>query len=83
MHPYPQAMDPGPRPTDPEMDGIVHELEAAGLLIIGVDAEGRETWTLTSEDAQVARQVAMSTDVGALELMSALLGDGEVGDPRR
>jgi hypothetical protein len=32
-----------------------------------------ETWTLTPEGAQVARQMAMSTEDGALELMGALL----------
>ena len=42
-------MDPGDRPTDPEMDGIVARLREAGLLTIGVDAKGKETWTLTPQ----------------------------------
>jgi hypothetical protein len=49
-------MDPGQRPSDDEMDVIVHGLEAAGLLTIGFDAEGRETWTLTPKGAQVAAE---------------------------
>ena len=52
-------MDPGTRPTDEEMDGIVAELRDAGLLTIGFDADGTETWTLTPAGEQVARQLAM------------------------
>ena len=55
-------MDPGLRPTDGEMDGIVHQLEAAGLLTIGFDAAGEETWTLTPEGVQVANQLAMGDE---------------------
>ena len=58
-------MDPGPRPTDPEMTAIVAELRDAGLLTIGTDAEGRETWTLTATGVQVARKMAMSSEDGA------------------
>jgi len=47
------------RPSDEEMDAIVAEPEAAGLLAIGVDAEGRETWALTPMGAQVANQMEM------------------------
>ena len=35
------------------------ELEAAGLLTVGFEADGTETWTLTPEGVQVARQPAM------------------------
>jgi hypothetical protein len=43
------------------MTAIVADPEAAGLLTIGFDAEGHETWALTTECAQVACQIAMST----------------------
>jgi hypothetical protein len=49
----------------PEVDAIVAELERAGLVTIGRDAEGRETWTLTPEGAAVARALAMSGEAGA------------------
>jgi hypothetical protein len=45
------------------MDALIAELAAAGLLTIGTDAEGQETWTLTPEGAQVARHMAMSGEV--------------------
>jgi hypothetical protein len=67
-------MDLGPRPTDPEMDAIVAQLREAGLLTIGFDAEGKETWTLTAEGAQVARQLAMGDEAtinAILELVEA------------
>ena len=35
-------MDPGPRPTDDEMDDVVAQLRDAGLLTIGFDADGTE-----------------------------------------
>jgi hypothetical protein len=44
----------------PEVDAIVPELERAGLATIGRDADGRETWTLTAQGAQVARQPALN-----------------------
>jgi hypothetical protein len=50
------AMDLGPRPSDDEINGIVAQLRAAGLLTIGTDINGAETWTLTLEGTQVARQ---------------------------
>jgi hypothetical protein len=67
-------MDPGPRPTDDEMDGIVQELEAAGLLTIGFDADGGETWTLTPEGAQVARQLAMGDEATFNAILDAVEG---------
>jgi uncharacterized protein YegP (UPF0339 family) len=33
----------------PEVDAIVAELYRVGLVTIGKDAQGRETWTLTAE----------------------------------
>ena len=52
----------GPRPSGLGMDGIVHELEAAGLLTVRFDADGVETWTLTPEGVQVANQLAMGDE---------------------
>jgi hypothetical protein len=63
----------GSRPTDEEKSAIVAELEAAGLLATGFDADGGETWTLTHEGIQVAHQMAMSGEDGALELIAGLL----------
>jgi hypothetical protein len=49
------------RPSDEEIDGIISELEVAGLLTVGTDAQSRETWTLTAIGTQVATQRAMSS----------------------
>jgi hypothetical protein len=38
------------------------ELRDAGIVTIGVDADGRETWTLTAMDAALARQMAMDLE---------------------
>jgi hypothetical protein len=73
-------MDPGPPPTDAELDAIVADLETAGLLTIGTDAEGAVTWTLTPKGEQVAIQMAMSAEDDALELLTVLLDAAEV-DP--
>jgi hypothetical protein len=53
--------------------------ERAGLLTIGFDADGGETWTLTPEGVQVAHQMAMSGEDGALELIAGLLDAAEGG----
>jgi hypothetical protein len=58
--------------TEAEIGAIVAELVAAGLLTIGNDAEGKETWTLTREGARVGRMLAMKGD-GAGEVLAALL----------
>ena len=60
----------------PEVDAIVAELERAGLVTLGVDAEGRETWTMTAEGAALARQLAMNGDAGAA-VLTALLDAAE------
>ena len=66
--PYPLSVT-----DDTDMDAIVAELAAAGLLTIGHDAEGRETWTLTPAGEQVANQIAMSTEDDGVALLTALL----------
>jgi hypothetical protein len=58
---------------DPETDALIAEIERAGLVTIGTDAEGHETWTLTPQGAQVGRQMAMSAEDDALDLLTALL----------
>jgi len=45
---------------DPELDAIVEELQRAGFVTIGTDAEGEETWTLTPTGEQIALQMSMS-----------------------
>jgi hypothetical protein len=55
------------------LDACAAELECAGLLTIGFDADGGETWTLTPKGAQVAREMVTSSEDDALELLSALL----------
>lgn len=56
----------------PEVDAIVAELERAGLVTIGRDAEGRETWTLTAKGAQIGRQLALNEEAGAAALTALL-----------
>jgi hypothetical protein len=67
------------RPTDEEMDAMIAELVEAGLLTVGTDAEGRETWTLTTMGAQVATQMAMGHEDDAAALLDALLDAAEAG----
>ena len=55
-----------------ETDALMVELAAAGLVTIGTDAEGHETWTLTPKGAQVGRRLAMSADDGQA-VLDALL----------
>jgi hypothetical protein len=55
------------------MDAIAAELGDAGLLTIGTDAESTVTWTLTHRGEQVARQMSVSSEDDALELLAALL----------
>jgi hypothetical protein len=54
----------GGRPTDPDLLALASELEAAGLLTIGTDASGAQTWTLTREGTRAERLVAMGQDEG-------------------
>ncbi len=54
------------------------ELVAAGLLTIGHDAEGKETWTLTDEGARVGRMLAMKGDAAG-EVLAALLDEASRG----
>jgi hypothetical protein len=59
------------RPSDDWKDGMINELEEAGLLTVGSDAQGRKTWTLTASGAQVATQMPMSSEDDALALLDA------------
>ena len=69
---YPARMT-DERPSDEEMDAMIAEMVAAGLLTVGIDAQGRETWALTPKGAQVATQMAMSSEDDALAMFNALL----------
>jgi hypothetical protein len=59
--------------SDADVDEIVAELVAAGLVTLGTDTDGVETWALTAMGEQVARQVAMSSEDDAAALLDALL----------
>ena len=61
------------RPSDAEMDAMIAEMVQADLLTVGTDAQGRETWALTPKGAQVATQMAMSSEDDALAMFDALL----------
>ena len=55
------------------MDSIVADLAEAGLLSVGTDSEGNETWTLTPEGgAQVARQLAMGDEATFNAILDAV-----------
>jgi hypothetical protein len=59
---------------DPEFDAIVEELQRAGFVTIGTDAEGEETWTLTPTGEQIALQLSMSSEDDAAALLEASRG---------
>ena len=71
------------RPSDEEMDALIAEMLADGLLTVGTDAEGRETWALTPKGAQVATQMAMSSEDDALAMFDALLDAAEANTSAR
>jgi len=56
---------------DPEVDAIVDELQRAGYVTIGIDADGNETWTLTPTGEQIALQLSMSSEDAAAALLEA------------
>jgi hypothetical protein len=74
--PLPFADDPGAARRSGDT-AIVAEVEAAGLLTVGTDAQGRETWMLTPKGAQVATQMAMSHEDDAAAMLGALLDAAE------
>ena len=55
------------------------ELEAAGVVTLGIDAEGHETWVLTPQSEQLVRQLAMSSEDDMVALLDALLAAGPSG----
>jgi len=59
---------------DEEFDAIVEELQRAGFVTIGTDADGDETWTLTPTGEQIGLQLSMSSEDDAAALLEALLG---------
>jgi DNA-binding MarR family transcriptional regulator len=60
---------------DAELDAILEQVEAAGLVEQYVDEEGKQAMRLTPEGERVARQLAMLGEDGQDELMAALLGE--------
>ena len=61
---------------DAELDAILEQVEAAGLVEQFTDEEGQPAMRLTPEGVRVARQLAMLGEDGQDELMAALLGEG-------
>jgi hypothetical protein len=59
---------------DPEFDAVVAELQRAGFVTIGTDADGNETRTLTPAGERLARQLAMSGEDDQLALLEGMLG---------
>jgi hypothetical protein len=61
--------------TDPnaELDAILEQVEAAGLVETYTDDDGKEAMRLTPEGERVARQLAMMGEDGQDDLMAALL----------
>ena len=59
---------------DAELDAILEQVEAAGLVEQFTDEQGRPAMRLTPEGLRVARQLAMTDEDGQNELMKALLG---------
>jgi len=66
---------------DAELDEIVAMLESAGLLIETTE-DGKPALQLTAKGAQVATQMAMSSEDDAAAMFNALLYAAEA-DPRR
>ena len=66
-----------------ETNALAAELERAGLLTVTTRADGEPIYTLTPQGEMVARQMALSDEDGAAELLDALLAglleDGPTG----
>jgi hypothetical protein len=62
---------------DAELDAILEQVEAAGLIERYVDEEGWPTLRLTPAGVRVGRQLAMLGEDGQDALMAALLGEGD------
>jgi hypothetical protein len=58
---------------DAELDAILDQAAAAGLVEVYTDEDGKQAMRLTSEGERVARQLAMLGEEGQDELMAALL----------
>jgi hypothetical protein len=63
-----------------ELDGLVAELHAAGLLRVGRDGDGHATWALTPLGAKLARLVALWGEADTHALLTAVL-DAAEADP--
>jgi hypothetical protein len=58
---------------DAELDVILEQVEAAGLVEVYTDEDGKQAMRLTPEGERVARQQAMLGEEGQDALMAALL----------
>ena len=61
---------------DAELDAILEQVEAAGLIEVYIGEDGQPAMRLTLEGVRVARQLAMLGEDGQDALMAALLGEG-------
>ncbi len=68
---------------DAEMDALLDQLEAAGLVEVYVNEDGRNAMRLTPAGEQVSRQLAMTDDAGQGDLMAALLEAAEAQEEAR
>ena len=66
---------------DAELDAILEQIEAAGLVEQYVDDDGKQAMRLTPEGLRVARQLAMLGEDGQDALMAALLGGRGLSGP--
>jgi hypothetical protein len=60
-----------------DLDALAADLERAGLLMTGTDAEGSPTYTLTADGARLGTMLAMGQTEDADAVMEALLGAAE------
>jgi DNA-binding MarR family transcriptional regulator len=60
---------------DAELDAILDRVEAAGLVEVYSDEDGKRPMRLTPEGERVACQLVMLGEDGQDELMAGLLGE--------
>jgi DNA-binding MarR family transcriptional regulator len=58
---------------DSELDAILDQVEAAGLVEVYTDSDGQQAMRLTPEGERVVHQLAMLGEEGQDELMEGLL----------
>ena len=63
-----------PAATLAELDKLIADLHAAGLLAVGRDREGHATWTLTPDGMRLAELVTAWGQDSPAERVGSLLG---------